>query len=49
MAKYLVSHLHRITSAYIILGLISLIIPLLSLSNIFISGGAIISMLAEPG
>ena len=31
------------------LGLISLIIPLLSLSNIFISGGAIISMLSLAG
>ncbi|HEA6287319.1 TPA: MFS transporter [Staphylococcus aureus] len=31
------------------LGLISLIIPLLSLSNIFISGGAIISMLSLSG
>ncbi|SUJ57312.1 Macrolide-efflux protein [Staphylococcus aureus] len=31
------------------LGLISIIIPLLSLSNIFILGGAIISMLSLSG
>ncbi len=47
--KHFISIISNYAADTLSLGLISLIIPLLSLSNIFISGGAIISMLSLAG